>query len=221
MSHSIPFVPGEFYHLYNRGTEKREIFLDNTDRERLLVLLYLCNNAAPVDLKSQGRTLEEIAKIKRENTLVDIAMYCFMPNHFHLLVRAKDEKGVSRFMQKMLTAYTMYFNKKYERTGALFQGKFKAKQVSGDNYLKYLISYIHLNPIKILDPQWKENGIKDRIQAKEFLHSYTYSSYLDYISSSPRLHGKILNMEVLPTYSESKEDFENMVTEWLDYHKLD
>lgn len=124
MSRRIRFATGEYYHLYNRGTEKRNIFSSKDDYERFLALLYLCNDAGVADLKSQGRTLNEIVSYGtvRQEPRVDLCLYCLMPNHFHVLVRAKDDKGVSQFMQKLLTGYTMYFNKRRERTGALFKG---------------------------------------------------------------------------------------------------
>jgi len=110
-------------------------------------------------LSLQGSTLYDLKKINRGEQLVNIVTYCLMSNHFHLLIYEKTEGGISKFMQKVTTAYTMYFNKSKQRTGALFQGKFKAKHASiNDNYLKYLVAYIHLNPIKLIDAQWKENG---------------------------------------------------------------
>ena len=91
--------------------------------------------------------------LPRKETLVDIGAYCLMPNHFHLLIRETAEGNISRFMLKLQTGYPMYFNKKYQRTGALFEGKFKAKHITNDNHLKYLFAYLHLNPVKITDPQ--------------------------------------------------------------------
>src|SRR3989344_7070503 len=127
------FVPGERYHIYNRGTEKRKIFLGSRDYDRFLTLLYMSNGTEAVRIDNlvrneQGSTLlKKTLQVDRGETLVDIAAYCLMPNHFHLLLREKEEGGVSRFMQKMTTAYTMYFNKRYDRTGALLQGKFKSQ----------------------------------------------------------------------------------------------
>lgn len=216
MSRNIELSIGEFYHIYNRGTEKRNIFSDAGDYERFLSLLYLCNSTEPVDIKLQGSTLYEVLNIKRENNLVDLCVYCLMPNHFHLIIREVVEGGTSRFIQKMITGYTMYFNKKNERTGSLFQGKFKATHVSEDNYLSYLISYIHLNPVKIIEPLWKENGIKDRKSAEIFLKKYKYSSYLDYIENN-RPESVIINKNAFPEYFENPKDFEESISEWLNY----
>lgn len=217
MTRQLSFSPGEFYHLYNRGTEKRNIFQSTQDRQRFLTLLYLCNSLTPVNLKEQGSTLEKAVRINPTHPLLEIGAYCLMPNHIHLLVRATEENGISRFMQKLMTAYTMYFNKKYERSGALFQGKFKATHVMSDCYLKYLIAYIHLNPVKIIDPEWKENGIRDQEKAEAFLEQYRYSSFLDYWKNESRPEQKILIKTSLPEYFENGLDFKKEVAEWLTY----
>ena len=98
----------------------------------------------------------------------------------------------------------MYFNKRYERTGRLFEGTFKSVHANNDEYLKYLFAYIHLNPIKLTNPMWKEEGIKDNNKAESFLNEYEFSSYLDYSSNMEnnrkRLESKILNKEVFPEY---------------------
>ncbi len=216
MTRLIDFGPGEYYHLYNRGTEKRNIFLEKNDYDRFLALLYLANQIGPTELKLQGRTLEEISEPRKGGRLVDIVVYCLMPNHFHLLVRECQDGGISKFMQKLTTGYTMYFNKKNERSGALFQGKFKATHAADDRYLRYLVSYIHLNPVKIIEPKWKETGITDKVRAERYLESYASSSYLDYLGKQ-RPEGIILTREALPEYFSSSTDFKTFVTEWLTY----
>lgn len=218
MGRSISFGPEEFYHLYNRGTEKRKIFMNGGDRDRFLALLYLCNQSQPADLKYQGRTLSEIGteKVRRGEPLVDIVSYCLMPNHFHFLVRERQEGGISKFMQKLTTGYTMYFNRRHERSGALFQGKFKATHVNDDRYLQYLISYVHLNPVKLIEPLWKETGIVDRERAEKYLEQYAYSSYLDYRGRT-RPENILLERSILPQFSSSGNDFKTYVTEWLTY----
>jgi len=151
MSRILPFSTGEYYHIYNRGTEKRDIFLDKADYLRFIVLLYISNNIEAVhisNLREQGKFLRDIINLERKETLVDIGTYCLMPNHFHLLIKEKRAGGISEFMKKISTGYSMYFNKRYERTGRLFEGTFKSVHADSDEYLKYLFAYIHLNPIK-------------------------------------------------------------------------
>jgi putative transposase len=216
MARTFSFAPGEFYHIYNRGTEKRNVFMSRADRDRFLCLLYFANQSDPADLKLQGSTLLEIAEQRTGAPLVEIIAYCLMPNHFHILLRELEEGGVSKFMQKLTTGYTMYFNKRHDRNGSLFQGRFKATHVADDRYLRYLISYIHLNPIKLIEPKWKEDGIADRVRAERYLETYTYSSYLDYLGKEwPG--AIILTREALPEYFASDNDFKTFVTEWLTY----
>ncbi|MEK7614747.1 MAG: transposase [Patescibacteria group bacterium] len=153
---------------------------------------------------------------ERGEPLVDIGSYCLMPNHFHLLLHERIEGKISVFMQKLLTAYSMYFNTKYDRSGSLFEGPFRATHTNTDEYLKYLFAYVHLNPVKIIDPLWKENGIVDRDVAKRYLAEYPYSSYLDYMSVE-REEGKILNKAAFPEYFTSFKEFEQFIDEWLTF----
>jgi len=217
MARTFSFAPGEFYHLYNRGTEKRNIFTSNADRDRFSALLYFANQNNPADLKLQGSTLLERVEQRSGSPIVEIVAYCLMPNHFHLLIRELEDGGISKFMQKITTGYTMYFNKRHERSGALFQGRFKATHVADDRYLRYLVSYIHLNPIKLIEPKWKETGIVDKARAERYLETYASSSYLDYLDKK-RPEGMILTREALPEYFISANtDFKTFVTEWLTY----
>ena len=209
---------GEFYHIYNRGVEKRDVFLNTSNKQRFITLLYLCNSTNPVDLKLQGLTLEEAQNNERGNQITGICGYCLMPNHFHVLLNEKRAGGISTFMQKLTTAYTMYFNKKNERVGALFQGTYKLKPIDNDDYLKYLISYIHLNPIKLIDPHWKESGIQNLAKAKQFLESYQYSSYHDFLGT-PRIEKIILTPNLLPEYFNPPHGFETTTNDWLTFHK--
>lgn len=209
-------APFEFYHIYNRGTEKRKIFLTKRDYDRFVELLYLCNSKEKVHLQIQKYSSKDIFNIPRNNTLIDINAYCLMPNHFHLLLHEKEESGISKFMQKLLTAYTMYFNKKYKRTGVLFQGKFKSAHIDNDNYLKYLIAYIHLNPIKIIEPDWKDIGVKNLSKAKKFLDDYPYSSFIDFTNKN-RKENKIITKDSLPDYFENVTDFRKNMEDWLEY----
>lgn len=219
MRRKFKFSIGEYYHIYNRGTEKRIIFTSSNDYGRFIVLLHLCNSRSKVDISNllrEGLSFTELIKNKISDRLVDIGAYCLMSNHFHLLLREKEVNGISLFMKKLLTAYSMYFNKKYVRTGRLFEGPFLAIHADSDEYLKYLFSYIHLNPVKIIDSQWKENGIKDRAKAKKYLSGYLYSSYPDYMEIK-REESKILNRNVFPEYFTNLKEFEQFIDEWLNF----
>lgn len=217
MSRNFNFAPGEFYHIYNRGVEKRKIFLKNSDYDRMMFLLYICNNTESVHIQNyRGLTLIEKFSLARKNTLVEIGAVCLMPNHFHLLVKEKIEGGISIFMQKLTTAYTMYFNTLNDRSGSLFQGTFKSRHIDREEYLNYLYAYIHLNPIKIIEPDWKENSIKNKSEAKNFLDSYKFSSYMDYCGLT-RPENSILNREVFPEHFQNKSSFNDFIKDWLNF----
>jgi putative transposase len=216
MERKINFAVGEFYHIYNRGVEKRDIFLDDRDRKRFLRLLYVANSFKAFVFRDIANISYD--DIKRGNPRVAIGAYCLMPNHFHLLVRETIEGGISTFMEKLGTGYSMYFNKRHTRVGPLFQGRFKAQHVDRDEYLKYLFSYIHLNPVKLLEPSWKESGIVDRNAAKRYLEDYLYSSYSDY-EGTFREEKAILSREEFPDYFSLPHDFDSHVDDWLEFNE--
>lgn len=210
------FTEGEYYHLYNRGTDKRTIFLTHADYQRFMALMFLANSFTAVDLGEAGSTLSKIIHIDRGNPLVAIGAYCLMPNHYHFLVRETTLGGISKFMQKMSTGYTMYFNKLHDRTGNLFQGKFKAAHATDDRYLKYLFAYIHLNPAKLTNSPLESAGtIAD---STNFVRSYPYSSYKDYITA--RDENAVLARAEFPEYFQNADEFENEMTEWLQFAQL-
>lgn len=159
--------------------------MNDYDRIRFTYGLFNFNDAYPVD--NTGYNLEILRKSDfrkidtfNKKPLVDILSFCLMPNHYHLLAVQREEKGITEFMRKLGTGYTNYFNKKYERSGALFQGKFKAIHIDNDSHLLYLSHYIHLNPLDIFMPEWREGAIKNSQKAMDYLKKYRWSSFLDY-----------------------------------------
>jgi len=211
----IPFIKGEYYHIYNRGNSKQVIFRDKDDYVRFLGLLFVCNSSDNFKIDNINKS-KSLFDILCGNQIVHIGAYCLMPNHFHLLITDNGEGNISKFMQKLTTAYVMYFNKKYQRPGSLFEGKFKAEHANTDIYLKYLFSYIHLNPVKLVESKWKEKGIQNKSKVLEFLKQYVYSSYLDYMGKE-RIEKSILNISVFPDYFPSKKDFQGEIFEWISY----
>ncbi len=212
----ISFSHGEFYHVYNRGNSKQDIFKDNLDKERFQALLFLANGVTPFVFREVAK--DDAYDFERGNQLVYIGAYCLMPNHFHILLTPAVEAGVQTFIQKLSTGYSMYFNRKYKRTGVLFEGKFKAQHVEGDEYLKYLFSYIHLNPIKLIQSDWKECGIRDLERARKYLNEYKYSSLNDYLSARPE--SVIVEPNKFPEYFKGREEVDEEILEWLTYRKF-
>lgn len=133
-------VPHSYYHVYNRGVEKRVIFKDDKDYTVFLNLLKRYLNKEPAkDLKNR--------KYIWLHDDIELLAYCLMPNHFHLFVYVHDSpESLTQLMQCICTAYTGYFNKKYKRVGHLFQSRYKASHILNDSYLQHISRYIHLNP---------------------------------------------------------------------------
>jgi len=209
------FVPGEYYHIYNRGNSKQKIFNDEEDYLRFLDLLYISNSSEKFNI-FDIRKFSNIFDTERETVLVYIGAYVIMPNHFHLLLTQTEDGSVSKFMQKLTTAYAMYYNRKYKRRGSLFEGKFKSRHIHNNKYLKYLFSYIHLNPVKLIQTQWKKEGIKNKNKVIEYLNKYLYSSYLDY-KGIKRFYFSILSKDKFPEYFPSKKSFDKEIFEWISY----
>ena len=129
-----------YYHVYNRGVNKRKIFLDDDDYVYFLALLkrYLSENN---ELDKYNRIYTNL------NGQLDLLTYCLMPNHFHLLLYQHDDiKAMETLMRSVLTTYTLYFNRKHNRVGHLFQGVYKASSVLNEPYLLHISRYIHMNP---------------------------------------------------------------------------
>lgn len=135
-----------FYHVYNRGVEKRKIFIDDSDYKYFLCLLKLYLTSSTGSHPVQGKTLKKQKTMPDFSSEIDLFCYCLMPNHYHLLISQSHIDSMPRFMKSLGTNYSMYFNHKYERVGSLFQGAYKAVQIKEDSYLLHLSRYIHLNP---------------------------------------------------------------------------
>lgn len=213
----VNFVKGEYYHIYNRGNSKQKIFNDEKDYLRFIALLYVSNTKQKFDFYNLNRNIiSNIYELEMIDQYVSIGSYCLMPNHFHILITEKIGGGITAFMQKLSTAYVMYYNKKYERSGSLFEGKFKSKHIETDRYFKYLFSYLHLNPIKLIQKDWKEKGITNRQVAMKYLNTYSHSSYLDFLGEE-RPQKQILDLKSFPEYFPSKKLFIKEIFEWLSY----
>ncbi len=212
----VSFAFDEYFHVYNRGNSKQDIFKDNLDRERFQALLFLANGTAPFIFREIEKA--GVYDFERGDQLVHIGAYCLMPNHFHILLTPAVEGGIQMFVQKLSTGYSMYFNKKHERTGVLFEGKFKARHADSDEYLKYLFAYIHLNPVKLIQNDWKENGLRDIEATKKYLDTYKYSSLSDYFGA--RSESIIIEPKKFPEYFLEKKEIDEELLNWLSYRKI-
>jgi len=217
MERKFQFSLGEYYHIYSRGVAKSTLFYNEKDYRRFMSLLYLANAEKSFHISNlQNLAYQDLFGIERGKILTNVGCYCLMPNHFHLLLRETGEEGISRFMGKLLTGYSMYFNVNRKRSGPLFVKPFRARHVNSDLYLKYLFAYIHLNPLSIKFPKW-QNEIRDMDleKAENFLKSYKHSSYFDFLDLK-RVEGSILDRQVFPGYFQKPKDFSDFVREWVE-----
>ncbi len=209
-----PLVEEHFYHIYNRGVDKRKVFESKKDYSRFLYNLYLSNSTQAFnlsDLIKYQESKELIFSLPREDELVSIHAYSLMPNHFHLIISQKKEKGISLFMQKLTTAYTMYFNKKSNRSGSLFQGTFKSKHIASDDYLRYLFAYVHANSFSTIEGEISEKNI-------EKVLNYEYSSILDY-QDIIRPENSIVRTDFFEKEFTNKDGLIEQLKAWLSYHQ--
>ncbi len=211
-------VLDNIYHIYNRGVEKRHIFTDHNDYKRFILNLTLFNDQRPVlnlgrFYKSEHMVNSFSQGNDRRKPLVDILAFCLMPNHYHLLLKPVVENGITEFMRKLGTGYVNYFNLKYGRVGTLFQGKFKSVLIGDESQFLYISHYIHLNPLDLITPRWRENGIKDKKQAIKFLDDYQWSSYSDYRGS--QFYPFILNKNTIVEYFGDGDDYSKNFYEFI------
>ena len=168
------FVKDEYYHIYNRGVDKRLIFLDDRDRVRFINTLYLLNNfqGIPPNFDVVGLYPKEI--LVPQDSMIDFVAGCLMPNHYHMIVKPLHDDAVSKFLHKVGISYTMYFNKRNQRSGALFESTFKAKHIDRDEYAGYLTKYIHFNPHSLFQT-------KSGMELMGALVAYPWSTFGDYV----------------------------------------
>ena len=169
----ISFIPGVYYHLYNRGVNRKKIFFE--DRNYQFFLFNVERYIFP---------------------LADLIAYCLMPNHYHLLIYIRETSEVtsevSRAMMRLSVSYTKTINLRYNRVGPLFQGAFQAKYVESDLYLSHLIGYIHLNPVTselVEDPEdWFYSSFRDYLDLdpQEIIHRNSFENLGGYLRGLPK-----------------------------------
>jgi putative transposase len=213
-------VNGEFYHIFNRGTEKRNIFTCKKDYERFIVNLILFNTVNQNAVKNISRYNIECACQKiPDSGLVKIHAFSLLPNHFHLMLEQIAENGVARFLHRIEMSYSLYFNKLYSRNGNLFQGAYKMKHIDNDAYLLYLPLYIHLNALDLLESErnWKEKGIINKSKSIDFLKTYPWSSLREYLSKQSY---PFICREIIDNLYKNPKEWEAAFRDWLPDYRL-
>lgn len=200
---NVAFADGEYYHVFNRGVARIPIFYGKRDYTRFLkATQYYINNPRGKGFSHIGE-VQELAKLPVNVKEVDIISYCLMLNHFHFLLRQKEEGGISNFMRKLMNSHAKYFNVKHEREGPLYQGNFKAVWIESTEQLIHVDRYIHLNPVV---SQMKINMPEE----------YEWSSYNEHLGSSSR---NICNREIIKEQFKTVELFKSFTTDHIDYAK--
>lgn len=217
------FVNREIYHIIIRGIAGQKTFLEEKDYLRYLFSLYKFNDKKVIvrDYAFQGIPLklrDGFPKITREeeprDLLIEILGFCLIPNHIHLLVRQIADDGIPLFFQKM-GGYSSYFNKKHQRFGSLFQRPFKAVRIVTEDQLLIVTTYIHLNSIDLIEPNWKIKGILNPQKVIKFLESYPWSSYPHYLGGID--FSWLINSTFLTKILKSPKDFQNFVKSRISY----
>lgn len=198
-SRIFPFINGYFYHIYNRGSEKKPIFESRRDYQRFLKTLkyYQIEGPKPKFSRFPSLLVKELDESKK---IVDIVAYCLMPNHFHLLIKPVKDGGVTEFISKISNSYTKYYNTKHNRIGPLLQGEFKAVPMESNEQLTHISRYIHLNPIVF-------GMVKN-------LNQYEWSSYQDYIGDQIK---SFCSKEDILYFFKNPQDYEKFVLDQVGY----
>jgi len=205
------YVPGAYYHVYNRGVDKRTIFQDAQDYNVFISYLktyllekdiaslnfILCDDDSTTDEKD--RAIKEL-NLNNFCGKIQLLAYCLISNHFHFFLRQDAVDDMDHFMNSLCTRYSMYFNRKYGRVGPLFQGVYKAVMVDNDEQMIYLSRYIHRNPVGTV----KVSN----------LNQYHFSSYPDYLNEG---NNKVVNIsKILELFNNKREDYKAFVEEEFD-----
>lgn len=208
----------ELVHTLNRGVDKRKIFLDKQDHFRFIHDLFEFNDQDWVNTtyhifaKSNDIACRNIEH-KPRKLLVDIHVFCLMPNHYHLLLTARIKDGISKFMKKLNMGYAKYFNQKYERKGTLFEGRYKSVVIKNEAHFIHIPYYIHCNPLDLKHPSWRERELKNPKAALEFLDSYRWSSHIDY--TGKKNFPSVTNRNLLLKVFGGPKEYQKSLTSWL------
>lgn len=220
-------VAGNLYHILNRGVDGRKIFIDEKDYFRFVHDLFEFNDENSAfnigyhftkNRKNQSIDVgrQYIAKSKEREPrklMAEILAFCLMPNHYHLLLRPKKDESVAGFIKKINGGYAKYFNNKYQRAGALFQGKYKSILIEKDAHFIHLPYYIHSNPLDLKFPEWRSKEIKNYKEAMKFLENYRWSSFPDYIGK--KNFPSVTQRKFLLEFFEGPEQYKKDTIKWL------
>lgn len=211
-SQNEAFESGKYFHLFNGGIDRRIIFNSKEDFDRFEAYLYLLNSAESPRVSNlfAGNREHEIYETGRGDRLVALAAYSITPQDFNMLATPVALNGIARFMQKVQTAYTMYFNYKYQRDGRIFHSSYKSVPAESHDHLKYLFSYVHLNPAQMFDKYWDTS--ENTALSTHILNAlkYRYSSVKEFESRKYI----ITDPDKFPAYLRKAKDARSYLQFW-------
>ena len=200
----VQFANGDYYHVYNRGVDKRKIFQDEKDYFKFLRNLKDFNNKSYYEqrIKIIEDKKEFNSFLAKNKKVVDIVAYSLLPNHFHLILKQLSDNGISKFMHKEGTSFTNFFNKKYDRSGSLFQGRYKAIHIDNEGYLLWLSGYVNGNV---------------EIHGIEKAENYRWSSYDAFLGK--RKNEILGDIDIILSRFKTPEEYKNSVDEIIEQSK--
>ena len=215
----VDFVNGNYYHVFNRGTDKRQIFQYGSDYERFYESLFLFNDANYASpggeiRRSWARMVQYELDGKERQPLVSIISFCLIPNHFHSFLRQETDQGISKFLHRLSMGYTKYFNLRYSRTGHLFESAYKIVPVEQDAHFTHLSRYIHLNALDGTDFKWREGAIlpTDWPGVLDALNQYRWSSHHVYMGEKQKL--QVVNEDLVREFFTTSDDYVRFLNGW-------
>jgi len=230
------FENDQIYHVILRALDNNLIFKDLDDYYRGIFSIYEFNNSDSVTIQARRKARAAFKNavkkadrlpmsiqlpefIDERKIMVEILAFCFMPNHIHLLLRQVADNGISKFMQKVGIGYGKYFNTKYERKGHVFQDAFKSVHIESDRQFMVVATYIFTNPVALIEPGWKENGIRNHSaeEVLKFLENYKWSSYLDCIGI--KNFDSVTNRDFLMEMMSGESGCKKAVEDWISAKK--
>ena len=242
----IQLVNGEIYHIIIKRISNELLFENIDDYYRGIFSVYEFNNANPVEIRNRRYKIASLKKALRRpdlrkayggrvsvnssgiiipderDRLVEVLLFCFMPTHIHLLLRQLKDNGISLYIKKMGGGYARYFKDKHqiEQRGYFFQDRFKAVHIKNDNQLRTVFVYIHINPTSLIEPGWKEKGIKNPEKVIKFLEKeYRWSSLWDYLGK--KNFPSVTKRDFILKIMDGEKGCEEAVRNWIRYKSKD
>lgn len=210
-------ITGNYYHIFNRGVDKRRIFQDAGDFQKFYEMLYLFNdsnysNPRPEFLHNEVLLAGSERFKDDQNPFVSVISYCLIANHFHLFLLQRQDDGISKLLHKLGLAYGGYFNKKYARSGRLFETPYKMTEIKDESHFLHLPRYIHLNPLDESNIPWRDGSVEDWNNTQVILDKHPWSSHAVYMGSRQSL--PIVDVSVVKELFKTPQEYVKFLQKW-------